>query len=324
MAKCSVCGKPAVYVAKYEGKAYCPEHFLEWFDRRVRKTIRKYRMFGKKEKIVVAVSGGKDSLAALHYMKNLSKRVPGWEVEALLIDEGIQGYRPITIKDFKKWVEEWEVPYRILSFKDEIGASLDEIVTRGHEKRLPYQPCTYCGVFRRYFLNKGAKEMGATVLVTGHNLDDEIQTFLMNIMRHDIDRLARLGPVTGVSEHEGFVKRVKIFYDIPEKEVVVYSMINGFFPEFVECPYARLGFRWDLRHYINLLEDKYPGTKFMIQKSLLDIVSELKKTRREGKPKKCKICGESATGEVCRACELRILLGLMEPPDWFDVKSIRI
>ena len=324
MAKCSVCGKPAVYTAKYEGKSYCAEHFLEWFDRRVRKTIRKYKMFGKKEHIVVAVSGGKDSLAAMHYMKKLSERVPGWTVEALLIDEGIGGYRPITIKDFKHWAEEWDVPYRIVSFKEEIGASLDEIVKIGYEKGLPYQPCTYCGVFRRYLLNKAAREMGATVLVTGHNLDDEIQTFLMNIMRHDVDRLARLGPVTGVSEHEGFVRRVKIFYEIPEKEVVVYAMINGFYPEFVECPYARLGFRWDLRHYINKLEERYPGTKYMIEKSLLDIVGELKKTRGEGKPKKCKICGEPATGDVCRACELRMLLGLMEPPKWFDVSQIKM
>ncbi len=323
MAKCSVCGKPAVYVAKYEGKAYCAEHFDKWFDRRVRKTIRKYRMFGKREHIVVAVSGGKDSLAALHYMKRLSERVPGWTVEALLIDEGIQGYRPITVKDFKRWAEEWEVPYKIASFKEEIGATLDKIVMKGHELCLPYQPCSYCGVFRRYLLNRVAREMGATVLVTGHNLDDEIQTFLMNIMRHDVDRLARLGPVTGVSEHDGFVRRVKIFYEIPEKEVVVYSMIHGFFPEFVECPYARLGFRWDLRHYINLLEEKYPGTKYMILKSLLDIKESLKKDRY-GEPRRCKICGEPATGEVCRACELRMLLGLMEPPEWFDVKKIKI
>lgn len=323
MAECSVCGRPAVYVARYEGKAYCPEHFLEWFDRRVRKTIRKYRMFGKREHIVVAVSGGKDSLAALHYVSRLSRRVPGWTVEALLVDEGIRGYRPVTIRDFKHRAEEWGIPYRIVSFKEEIGASLDEIVLKGKEIGLPYQPCSYCGVFRRYLLNRAAKEMGATVLVTGHNLDDEIQTFLMNIMRHDMDRVARLGPVTGISSQEGFIRRVKIFYEIPEKEVVVYSMVNGFFPEFVECPYARLGFRWDLRHYINLLEEKYPGTKYMILKSLLDIAEALKK-ERGGEPRRCRICGEPSTKDVCRACELRIILGLMEPPEWFDVDSIRV
>ena len=323
MARCSVCGKPAVYSAKYEGKAYCPEHFTGWFDRRVRKTIRKYRMFGKEENIVVAVSGGKDSLAALHYVKKLSKRVPRWNVEALLIDEGIRGYREVTIRDFKRFAEEWEVPYRIVSFKDGVGASLDEIVKRGAEAGLPYQPCTYCGVFRRYLLNKAAREMGATVLVTGHNLDDEIQTFLMNIMRHDVERLARLGPVTGISEQESFVRRVKIFYEILEKEIVVYSMVKGFFPDFVGCPYARLGFRWDLRHYVNLLEEKYPGTKYMILKSLLDVAETLKKGG-EGEPKRCRICGEPSTNELCRACELRILLGLEDPQGGFDAGSIKM
>ena len=318
MAKCSVCGRPAVYVAKYEGKAYCADHFLKWFDKRVRKTIRKYRMFGPKEHIVVAVSGGKDSLAALHYMSRLSKRVPGWTVEALLIDEGIEGYRPITIRDFKRWAEEWGVSYRIVSFKEEIGASLDEIIKLGLEKGLPYQPCTYCGVFRRYLLNKAAREMGATVLVTGHNLDDEVQTFMMNILRHDMDRMSRLGPTTDAGT-EYFVRRAKIFYEIPEKEIVIYSMLHGFFPEFVECPYARLGFRWDVRHYINLLEERYPGIKYNILKSALDVSQAVRKTRPPQHPQLCKICGEPSKGPVCRACELRIMLGLLEKPDWFEL-----
>ncbi len=318
MAKCSVCGKPAIYVAKYEGKAYCADHFLKWFDKRVRKTIRKYRMFGPREHIVVAVSGGKDSLAAMHYVSRLARRVPGWTVEALLIDEGIEGYRPTTIKDFKHWAEEWEISYRIVSFKEEIGASLDKLIRRGHELGLPYQPCTYCGVFRRYLLNKAAREMGATVLVTGHNLDDEVQTFMMNILRHDMDRISRLGPTTDAGT-EYFVRRAKIFYEIPEKEIVIYSMIHGFFPEFVECPYARLGFRWDVRHYINLLEEKYPGIKYNILKSALDVSRAVKQARSPQHPQICNICGEPSKGPVCRACELRIMLGLLEKPDWFEI-----
>ncbi len=311
MARCTICGKKAIYVARYEGKAYCEEHFLDWFDKRVRKTIRKYSFFRSRENIVVAVSGGKDSLSALYYLKQLSKRVPNWHISALLIDEGIKGYREKTIKDFLRVVDVLNVPYRIVRFKDEIGATLDEIVKIGREKGLPYLPCTYCGVFRRYLLNKYAREMGATVLVTAHNLDDIVQTFLMNILRNDLQRISRLGPVTGVGEHSKFVRKVKLFYEIPEKEIVIYALLNGIFPEtFVECPYAPLGMRWDIRTAINRWEEKHPGTKYAILRSLLQLLPLLQK-KYKGRPQTCKICGEPATGDICRACELRRDLGLI-------------
>lgn len=297
-------------MARYEGRAYCEEHFLEWFDKRVRKTIRKFSFFRSKEKIVVAVSGGKDSLSALHYLKNLSKRVPKWEISALLIDEGIKGYRNVTIKDFLRVVDELGVPYRIVRFKDEVGATLDRIVEIGKERELPYLPCTYCGVFRRYLLNKHAREMGATTIVTAHNLDDIVQTFVMNILRNDLQRISRLGPVTGVGEHPKFVRKVKLFYEIPEKEVVIYALINGIFPEtFVECPYAALGMRWEVRKAVNAWEEKHPGTKYAILRSLLQLLPILKK-EYGGKPQTCKVCGEPSTGGICRACELRRDLGL--------------
>ncbi len=312
MAKCSVCGREAVYCAKYEGRCYCREHFLKWFDSRVRKTMRKYSFFGKKEHIVVATSGGKDSLAALHYLAHLSKRVPTWKVSALLIDEGIKGYRDETIKDFLRVVEELGVDYRIVSFKEEIGLALDEMVKLGHERGLPYKPCTYCGVFRRYLLNKHAREMGGTVLVTAHNLDDVVQTFLLDLWRGDTKKIPRLGPVTGVSSHPKFVKRAKLFYEVPEKEVVVYTLLNGIYPStFVECPYARFSPRWEIRKFINRMEDLYPGSKFALLRSLLDLVEKLRDKYPE-RPKTCKICGEPSSGEVCRACQLKMELGLLE------------
>ncbi len=312
MAKCSVCGRRAIYVARYEGKAYCEEHFLEWFDKRVRKTIRKFSFFGPKEKIVVAVSGGKDSLSALHYLVNLSKHVPGWEIKALLVDEGIRGYRDVTIRDFKRVAEELGVDYRIVGFKEVIGASLDEIVKIGMERGLPYKPCTYCGVFRRYILNRAAREMDATVLVTAHNLDDVVQTFVMNLLRNDWEKISRLGPVSGSGDHPKFVRKVKLFYEIPEKEIVIYALLNDIFPEtFVECPYARFGMRWEVRRAINAWEEKYPGTKYALLRSLLEILPLLRE-RYRGTPKTCKICGEPSTGDVCRACQLRMELGLLD------------
>lgn len=314
MVSCSICGRPAVYINHVSGKAYCRKHFLEYFDRKVRRTIRRYSMFSTNEHIVVAVSGGKDSLSLLHYLHKLSKRVPGWRITALLIDEGIEGYRSITKKDFLRVVDELNVDYKIASFKEYIGYSLDEIVRIGKEKKLPYLPCSYCGVFRRYLLNKVAREIGATVLATAHNLDDIIQTYVMNIINNSWDKILRLAPVTGPLDHPKFVKRVKPFYEILEKETALYSILNNLYPKFVECPYARLNIRWTIRRQLNELDDKYPGTKYSLLRSLLRIIDILSKHKDEiirGEIKTCGVCGEPSAHKICRACLYRYELGFM-------------
>ncbi|WFO76073.1 TIGR00269 family protein [Desulfurococcaceae archaeon MEX13E-LK6-19] len=318
MVNCSICGKPAVYISRVGGKAYCMKHFLEYFDKKVRRTIRKYRMFGEKEHIIVAVSGGKDSLSLLHYLVRLSKRVPGWKISALLINEGIAGYREETIKDFLRVVNELGVEYRIVRFKDEIGYTLDEMVKIGKEKKLPYLPCSYCGVFRRYLLNKAAREMGGTVLATAHNLDDIVQTYIMNIIQNNWDRVARLSPVLDNRKHPGFIRRVKPFYEILEKETTLYSILNNLYPKFTECPYAQYSMRWIIRKYINEMEEKYPGTKYSLLRSLLTIINILNRGQETyGKEEimTCKICGSPSSHEICRACRFKMELGILDKID---------
>lgn len=325
MVNCSICGRPAVYVNRISGQAYCKKHFLEYFDKKVRRTIRKYRMFSSREHIVVAVSGGKDSLSLLHYLYNLSKRVPGWKITALLIDEGIGGYRDITKKDFLRVVNELGVNYKIASFKEYLGYTLDEIVRIGREKGLPYLPCSYCGVFRRYLLNKVARDLGGTVLATAHNLDDVIQTYVMNIINNSWDKILRLAPVTGPLDHPKFVRRAKPFYEILEKETTLYSILNNLYPKFVECPYARFNIRWMIRRQLNELEEKYPGTKYSLLRSLLRIISILSKHRDEiiqGEIKTCKVCGEPSAHEICRACLYRYELGIMREDERKIVEEV--
>ncbi|OYT40429.1 MAG: TIGR00269 family protein [Desulfurococcales archaeon ex4484_58] len=326
MVKCSFCDKPAVYINKVNGKAYCKKHFLEYFDHKVRKTIRKYRMFDKKEHIVVAVSGGKDSLSLLYFLNKLSKKVPGWKISALLIDEGIKGYREYTIKDFLRIVEKLDVPYRIASFKEYFGYTLDEIVAISREKKLPYLPCSYCGVFRRYLLNKVAREMGGTVLATAHNLDDIIQTYMMNIIKNSWDKVARLAPITGVIEHPKFIKRVKPFYEVLEKETTLYALLNNLLePVFYECPYVEYNIRVYIRRYLNELEEEYPGTKYSILKSLLRIIEILKNNPKEitkGTLQTCRVCGEVSSHPICRSCMYRYELGIMKLEEEEIVKKV--
>lgn len=313
MVNCSICGRPAIYVMKAGDKAYCEHHFLRYFDRKVRKTIRKYKMFREKEYIVIAVSGGKDSLALLHYLSRLSKRVPNWRISALLINEGISGYRDRTIRDFLRIVTELDIDYRIVSFKEEIGYTLDEIVKIGVDRGLPYLPCSYCGVFRRYLLNKAAREMGGTVLATAHNLDDIIQTYLLNIIQNNWDKISKLAPSSKGPFHPKFVRRVKPFYEVLEKETTLYAILNNLYPEFIECPYAIRSIRWSIRRYINELEEKHQGIKYSLIRSLLNIIEILDKidSGKNSTIGSCTICGEPSSGNICRACMFRKELGIL-------------
>jgi len=314
VAKCVVCGKPGVYTDRLTGRVLCKKHFLEHFDRKVRRTIRRYEMLGRREHIVVATSGGKDSLSLLHYLYGLSKNVPGWRISALLIDEGIKGYREYTVKDMLRVVEDLGIPYRIVSFKEYFGLTLDEIVETGKKRGLPYLPCSYCGVFRRYLLNRIAREMGATVLATAHNLDDTIQTFLLNVLRNSWERVVRQGPVTGIIDHPKFVRRIKPFVEVTEKETATYALLQGLvMPEFYECPYVYYNVRVSIRRFINELEERHPGIKYSMLRSMLTVIDLLTKNHSlKGEISECRICGEPSSHEICRACFYRYKLGIME------------
>ncbi|MEM1750069.1 MAG: TIGR00269 family protein [Desulfurococcaceae archaeon] len=311
MANCSICGKQAVYIVKPGGLALCKKHFLEYFDRKVRRTIRKNKLFNKNDHIVIAVSGGKDSLSLLHYVVNLSRRAKmGWRITALTIDEGISGYRDYTIKRVKELSSTLGVELKIASFKEYFSYTLDEVVKISREKGLPYLPCTYCGVFRRYLLNKVSREIGGTVLATAHHLDDVVQTYLINIFSNNWSNIYKLTPSL-TSIHKLFVRRVKPFYEVLEKETTLYAILNGLYPsERAECPYAPLSFRWQVRKVLNYLEESRPGLKYSTMRSLMEATSL--KNVASSEAMTCRVCGEPSSHEVCKACQLRAELGLLE------------
>lgn len=312
--KCASCGKNAVYFNRLNGIAYCATHFVEYFERRVRRTIRKYHMLEKDDHVLIAVSGGKDSMSLLHLMLKLKKKIPGMEITALLIDEGIKGYREKTIPNLVNYAQKRSVRYIIASFRDYIGDTLDEIVNTSFERNLPYMPCSYCGVFRRYVMNTVAKEINATVIATAHNMDDVIQTFLMNLVSNNWDRILVLTPVRK-SSTDAHIRRIKPFYEVQDKETAIYAIVNGLItPEYVQCPYIRYNIRFTVRKMVNELEDKYPGSKYGLLQSLLEVVRAMNFKVR-GEYKTCVVCGSAASHAVCRSCLFRAQLGLLRIDD---------
>lgn len=313
MVKCSSCSRAAVYINRASGITYCGQHFIEYFERRVRKTIRKYKMIEGDEHVIVAVSGGKDSMALLHFLNKLKHKVPKLELTAVLVDEGIAGYRDKTIPNLTNYASRQGVKYIIASFKDYIGETLDGIVKKGFEMGLPYMPCSYCGVFRRYVLNAVAREIGANTIATAHNMDDIVQTYLMNLISNSWERVVALTPTR--QSGEGLViRRIKPFYELPEKETALYAILNNLIQlEFNQCPYVKYNIRFTIRKVVNELEDKYPGTKYGLLKSLLQVINMNCWDRAQKRFTSCIICDNPSSHIVCKACLFRFQLGLLEP-----------
>ncbi|VVB69569.1 tRNA 2-thiocytidine biosynthesis protein TtcA [uncultured archaeon] len=289
---CSRCGDQAVVSLP---SRLCQRHFLEDFERRVEDTVRKNEMVKEGDRIAVAVSGGKDSVALLFC---LQKILEGRDVElvAVTVDEGIAGYRDDTLKVAIKIAERLGIEQKIVSFREEFGLDLDEMV-QGKD----VAPCTFCGVFRKSALNRTAKRLGANKVATGHNLDDEAQSVMMNYLKGDIERLMRFRPSR---VQPGLVPRIKPLACIPEKEIALYGMLNGIFAESRECPYARLSLRADVREMMNRLEDLFPGTKQSTMQGF-ERISELAKGKwAQIDLGACLECGEPCVKKLCKACEL--------------------
>jgi len=309
--------------AVFSNPSLCKEHFTIYFENKVKKAIKDFKLLSKKDKLVVAASGGKDSTVLLYLLKKL-----GYNPEALAIDEGIRGYRSETLKNLKSFCKQNNITLNIVSYKKEFGEELDTML-----HGLKIIPCSLCGTLRRYLLNKYSRKYNK--IATGHNLDDESQSIVMNLLKNNLELNSRLGPKTGIdadrtagtdaniklqiqeiSEGKGFVQRVKPLYFCTEKEVMAYTLLKGIKVDFAECSHVPESFRAHIRDMLNDYELSHPGTKKSIIKNFLNILPKLKKyysrnysnsaKNHEEKNSKtlrpCKICGEPSDNETCRAC----------------------
>jgi len=234
---CKNCKTNPVITLTNSNISLCKNCFIKYFEKKVLKAIRQFKLIDKKDNIAVAVSGGKDSLTVLHILNKLSESMRDLKINAILIDEGIKKYRGITIKDAKSFCKKNKIPLHIYSYKKEFGYTLDQMV-----KKIDMNSCTVCGVLRRYLLNKKSRLLNANKLATGHNLDDEAQSILMNQFKNNQELSARLGPITGISRFKNFIPRIKPLYLLTEKETATYAFLKNFNKKYIECPYSKNGF----------------------------------------------------------------------------------
>ncbi|RLG14291.1 MAG: TIGR00269 family protein [Candidatus Nanohalarchaeota archaeon] len=274
--------------------------FIEDFEKNIRNTIRDYRLLAKSDKIIVACSGGKDSIAVLYLLKKF-----GYDVSALILDLEIGNWSKKNLDNSYAFCDEHDIKLHRICAKDELGYSIEHLMSCVKVKRA-VENCTVCGVIKRWLINKTARELGADKLVTGHNLDDEAQTVFMNILKGNPLLSAGLGPKSGVGAQDMFVQRVKPLYFCTDTELRKYTEIMGFNILYSKCPLSSAVFRRDIKNCLDNFEKDYPDVKINIVRKYLKMKPALvkaQKSKEKGKIKRCSVCGEPARGDVCKACE---------------------
>jgi uncharacterized protein (TIGR00269 family) len=263
----------------------------------IKGVINEYKLIEDKDIIAIALSGGKDSvltLKALSDFKNDSKFID-FDIIAISVDEGIKNYRMNGIKLAKKITKELDVELILKSFKKEIGYEIDEI------HQYFKSACIPCGVFRRNILNKTAYEIGANKIATGHNMDDEIQSYLMTFTRADIVKFSKFKPLSD-KIHPKLVPRIKPLWKTSEKKVGTWAVINEIPIHFDECPYSHLSLRGKTKAFLNQKESKYPNTKINIMNSFIKMFDIKPATAKVGD---CEICGEPSSSNICMTCKTK-------------------
>lgn len=296
---CDHCAGPPIVLQRYSGAHLCGRHLRESVEKRVRKEISRQAELPRGSRIAVAYSGGKDSTVALHLAADLKESRADLDVVALTVDEGIQGYRPAALETTREVAHALGVPHEVRRVKDLVGVTIDQI--HGFDDELGQ--CSFCGVFRRRLMNDFAKDVGASHLLTGHNLDDIAQTVLMNLASANLGQLAKMGPHE--TTKDGLIPRLMPLRMIPESEVYLYALTRGLRWHDEECPYAAGSLRHTYREALWKLEEGRPGTRHALLRTH-DELRPLLSARDGDRPMSfCLSCGEPASGLKCKACEFR-------------------
>jgi uncharacterized protein (TIGR00269 family) len=332
MVECGKCDRPAVMHAAYSGSHRCERHFRRSVERRVRRRVREDGLLSPTatpedpDRWLVGLSGGKDSVVLTQILQETFEQDPRVEVVALSVHEGIEGYRDESLAACRELVADLGIDHEVVSYAEEFDVRMDRVVAEDPEDMAA---CAYCGVFRRDLLARYAEELDADLLLTGHNLDDEAQTALMNLFEGDLAQMAKhfdasLGPLEerpsvdrvtptgddtatdGGDATGAFVPRAKPLRDVPEKEVGLYAQLRELPAHVTECPHASEAYRGEIRDLLLEVEERHPGTRHSILAGYEELAA-MAAERYRGDDREvgdCAECGAPTPRERCRKCTL--------------------
>jgi len=301
--KCRKCGKTAVINMRQHRLALCEEHFLEWVPEQVERTIRRYRMFRRQDRILVAVSGGKDSLSLWDILLRL-----GYQAEGLYIKLGIEdeAYSDHSLEYVEKFAAQREgASFQVVDVKETYGLSVPELARVKHRGR---KVCALCGLVKRHIMNRVAYEGGYAAIATGHNLDDEAAVLFSNVLRWQVGYLARQAPVLP-STHPRLARKVKPLVHLYEREMAAYTIVRGIEYIYDECPYAVGARTIFYKELLNQLEARSPGAKLAFYREFVRARQKghITFAEEEARPEMhdCEVCGQPTTAPGrCAFCRL--------------------
>jgi uncharacterized protein (TIGR00269 family) len=307
--KCHKCDQRAVIRMRQHRLALCKDHFISWFIEQTERAIHKYSMFRRSEKVLVAVSGGKDSLALWDVLTQLE-----YQADGLYINLGIEGdeqYSDESEHYAAEFAKARGLKLHVVNVQEMYGAPIMKMARR--TKRVhpgKFKPCSTCGMVKRHEMNRIAQDLGYPVLATAHNLDDEVSILFSNVLQWQTDLLSRQSPVLEAAE--GFARKVKPFCRFYERETAAYSLLRDIPYIEEECPFAVGSKQLYYKDMINKIEEEQPGTKLAFYVGFLNArqrgaFQEMPEAENEVALHPCANCGQptSSKGECafCRAVQ---------------------
>ena len=291
--KCRKCGGGAALELRRHNAAFCSPHFIEFFRKQVGEAVHKHRMFARDETILVAVSGGKDSLALWDVLIE-----DGYRTVGLYLDLGIFDYSRESRARCEAFAAARGQTLHVERVAEAVGAPIPEV------QRVTRRPtCSACGLSKRYLMNRTALEHGYAVVATGHNLDDEAATLFGSVMHWQTDALSRQSPALP-STHPKLVRRVKPLYRLSELETAAYAFLRGIDYIVDECPFAKGATSLAHKEVLNRLEDVSPGAKHNFLFGFLDKARPAFEHAESVSLRECSGCGQVTTGDRCAFCKL--------------------
>ncbi len=296
--KCTRCKSTAVVALPSHNSGFCEACFLDFFTGQVEKGIRRQMLFTHEDRILVALSGGKDSLALMFELSRL-----GYDVTGLHIDLAIPDSSPAARARVEAFCALHKLPLLVKETARE-GLAIPLV-----KARLRRPICSACGKIKRYFFNKIALEEGFTVLATGHNLDDEVARLFSNALRWDTAYLSDQGPALEAEQgHGGFIRKVKPLWRLSEFETANYAFLRGIDYHFAPCPYSRgASFTFHKKLWAEL-EEQMPGRKLDFYQGFLERGRPVFAQAAEQKGeclRPCASCSMPTSQDICGVCRIR-------------------
>jgi len=307
--RCTRCKGAAVIEIRRHNAAYCRDCFLVVFRSQVERAIDDRRMMDRGDRILVAVSGGKDSLALWDVLLGM-----GLEADGLYLGLGIGEYSDRSARVTRGFAEERGARLLAVDLAETYGFDIPTAGRKGGRST-----CAVCGLSKRYVFNTAALDGGYDVIATGHNLDDEAATLLGNTLRWNTEYIARQSPVLPAKAR--MVKKVKPLYRLSELETAAYAFLRGIEYVLEECPLVEGNTQLRYKEAMNAIEARSPGTKAQFFLGYLDRGRPLFRAEDTAEIGACARCDQPTTGRFCAFCRARaqILGERLEPPPELQV-----